>query len=140
MSGSLRPHGLQAARLLCPWHFSGKNTGMGCHFLLHGIFQTQGSNLRLRHFRWSPASHTDSSPLSQLGTAQMILQGATPPCPGPSECCVSFSQHEPVPGKVVITWLPKSWPLEGVWVSYSPLRPQHLGPYQMLNTRAERTH
>ena len=90
--------------------------------------------------RWSPASQADSSPLSQRGTAQMILQGATPPCPGPSECCVSFSRHEPVPGKVVITWLPRSWPLEGVWVSYSPLRPQHLGPYQMLNTRAERTH
>ena len=27
--------------------FSGKNTGMGCHFLFHGIFLTQGSNLQL---------------------------------------------------------------------------------------------
>ena len=27
--------------------FSGKNTGMGCHFLLQGILQTQGSNLSL---------------------------------------------------------------------------------------------
>ena len=34
----LQPHGLQSARLLCPWDFSGKNTGMGCHFLLQGIF------------------------------------------------------------------------------------------------------
>ena len=31
---SLRPHGLQPARLLCLWDFSGKNTGVGCHFLL----------------------------------------------------------------------------------------------------------
>ena len=43
-SDSLRPHGLQPARLLCPWDFPSKNTGVGCHFLLQGIFLTQGSN------------------------------------------------------------------------------------------------
>ena len=30
----------------------GKNTGVGCHFLLHGIFPTQGSNPGLPHHRW----------------------------------------------------------------------------------------
>ena len=44
---SLRPLGLQPARLLCPWDFPGKNTGVGCHFLLQGLFPTQGLNLRL---------------------------------------------------------------------------------------------
>ena len=39
-SNSLRPHGLQAARLLCPWHSPDKNTGVGCQFLLQGIFLT----------------------------------------------------------------------------------------------------
>ena len=34
MSGSLRPYGLQPTRLLCPWDFPGKNTGVGGHFLL----------------------------------------------------------------------------------------------------------
>ena len=48
---SLWPHGLQPARLLCPWDFPGKNTGVGCHFLLQGIFLTQGSNLSLLHYR-----------------------------------------------------------------------------------------
>ena len=33
-SNSLWPHGLQPARLLCPWDSPGKNTGVGCHFLL----------------------------------------------------------------------------------------------------------
>ena len=33
-----------ATRLLCPWDFPGKTTGVGCHFLLWGIFLTQGSN------------------------------------------------------------------------------------------------
>ena len=36
--------GLQPARLLCAWDFPGKNTGVGCHFLLQGIFPSQGSN------------------------------------------------------------------------------------------------
>ena len=34
VSDSLWLHGLQPARLLCPWDFPGKNTGVGCHFLL----------------------------------------------------------------------------------------------------------
>ena len=44
-AGLLRLHGLQPTRLLCPWNFPGKNTGVGCYFLLQGIFLTQGSNL-----------------------------------------------------------------------------------------------
>ena len=51
MSHSLRPCGLQPTRLLCPWDFPGKNTGMGSHFLLQGIFQTQGLNSSLLHCR-----------------------------------------------------------------------------------------
>ena len=35
MYDSLRPHGLYAARLLCPWDSPGKNTGVGCHAFLH---------------------------------------------------------------------------------------------------------
>ena len=46
---SLRPHGLQPTRLLCPWDFPG--TGVGCHFLLQGIFPTQGSNPGILHCR-----------------------------------------------------------------------------------------
>ena len=30
--------------LLCPWSFPGKNAGVGCHFLLQGIYLTQGLN------------------------------------------------------------------------------------------------
>ena len=48
---SLRPHGLWSTRLLCPWNSPGKNTGMGSHSLLQGIFLTQGSNLGLLHCR-----------------------------------------------------------------------------------------
>ena len=50
---SLRPHGLWPIRLLCQWNSPGKNTGVGCHSLLQGIFPTQGSNLSLLHCRQS---------------------------------------------------------------------------------------
>ena len=38
---------LEPVRLLCPCNFPGKNTAVGSHFLLQGIFQTQGLNLHL---------------------------------------------------------------------------------------------
>ena len=54
VSDSLRPRGLRPVRFLCPWDFPGKNTRTGCHFLLQGIFLTQGSNpifFRLLHLQ-----------------------------------------------------------------------------------------
>ena len=60
---TLRPYGLSPTRLLCPWGSPGKNTGVGCHFLLQGIFLTQGSSSRLLHLlHWK----ADSLPLSHL--------------------------------------------------------------------------
>ena len=51
VSSSLLLHGLQPARLPCPWDSPGQNTGVGCHALLQGIFPTQGSNPGLLHCR-----------------------------------------------------------------------------------------
>ena len=48
-SDSLQLHGLWPTRLLCPWDFPGKNPGVICHFLLQGIFPTQGLNPSLLH-------------------------------------------------------------------------------------------
>ena len=42
MSSSLQYHGLEVSRFFCPWNSPGKNTGVGCHSLLQGIFMTQG--------------------------------------------------------------------------------------------------
>ena len=53
-------------RLLCPWDSSGKNTGVGCHVLLQGIFLTQKSNLGLPPL--SPALQAHSLPLSHQGS------------------------------------------------------------------------
>ena len=52
-----------ATRFLRPWNFLGKSTGVGCHFILQGIFLTQRSNPCLLHgqegslqpsHQWSP--------------------------------------------------------------------------------------
>ena len=59
---SLQPRRLQPARLLGPWHFPGKNTGVGCHFLLQDIFPIHGSTPHLLHWQ------VNSSPLSHLGS------------------------------------------------------------------------
>ena len=65
VSNSSRPHGLQPTRLLCPWNFPGTNTGMGCNFLLQGIFLMQGLKPpRLHLLHW----HADSLPLCHLGS------------------------------------------------------------------------
>ena len=45
------PWPVACTRLLHPWDFLGKSTGVGCHFLLQGIFPTQGSNPGLPHCR-----------------------------------------------------------------------------------------
>ena len=66
VSDSLRPHGLQPIRILCRWDFPGKNTGVGCHFLLQGIFLTQGWNPCLLH------GQADSLPLHHLGSHMLV--------------------------------------------------------------------
>ena len=48
-------------RLLCPRDSPGKNTGMGCQFLLHGICPNAGVEPR------SPALQADSLPSGPLG-------------------------------------------------------------------------
>ena len=54
-------------RLLCPWDYPGKNTGVDYHFLLQGIFLTQGLNPCLLHWQ------ADSLPLCYLGSPYTVL-------------------------------------------------------------------
>ena len=44
---------------LLPWDSPGKSTGVGCHFLLQGIFPTRGSNPGLPHCKQTlyPLNH-----------------------------------------------------------------------------------
>ena len=51
VSDSLGTMDYRPARLLCPRHSPGKNTGVGCHSHLQGIFSTKGMNPGLPHYR-----------------------------------------------------------------------------------------
>ena len=85
VSVSLLPHGLQPTRFLCPWPSPGKNTGMGSHSLLQGIFPAQRSNPGL-HCKQilSHLSHQGSSPpticcpLTELAWLVLILVSLQP--------------------------------------------------------------
>ena len=53
-------------RLLCPWDFPAKSTGVSCHFLLQGIFPTQGLNLCLLLGRWFFTTESPRKPILYL--------------------------------------------------------------------------
>ena len=54
---TLQPHKLQLVLLLCQWDFPGKNTRVGCLFLLQRILLTQGSKLHLLCLHWQADYH-----------------------------------------------------------------------------------
>ena len=66
----LRPYGLQAARLLCPWDFFRQEYWSGLPFPAPGIFPTQGQNVHLLHCRCHQGSpkyvHTHTCFLCEL--------------------------------------------------------------------------
>ena len=121
VSNSLRPHRLRSARLLCPWNSPGKNTGVGCHSLIQGIFPIQGSDPCILHcrqilycgatrealFYFIPclqiSSPTNLLLLSDKLSTQLGIQGCSQPglmalvkhsflCSGPS-CSLEHDAH-----------------------------------------------
>ena len=65
MSGSVQPHRRQPTRLRCPWDSPGKNTGVGCYFLLQCMkWKGKGKSLsrvRLLATPWTAASQAPPS-------------------------------------------------------------------------------
>ena len=55
-------------RLLCPWDSPGKNTGVGCHDLLQGIFLTEGWKECLLHLSHWQADSSPRVPPGKDGT------------------------------------------------------------------------
>ena len=94
-------------RLLCSWDFPAKNTGVGCHFLLQGIFLTQGSNPHL--LLWQ----ADSLLLNDQGSWQCLL---TPPY---NPEWVVPATHGSYPLRQPLTSMgfqvPAIWLHQGVW-------------------------
>ena len=71
VSDSLQPNGLWTCSLPLPWNSPGKNTEVGSHFLLHGVFPIQGSNPGLPHCRqilylWATRGDRDTNRFDAL--------------------------------------------------------------------------
>ena len=70
--------GTVAPRLLCPWDSPSKTTGVGCHFLLLGIFPTQGSNPGLLYLQADslasepPGTPKEGETIQQVHSSQDI--------------------------------------------------------------------
>ena len=122
MSDSLWPYGLEPTRLLCPWNSPGKNTGVGCHFLLRNwtcISCTAG-----RFFTTEPLG----KPLRALQFSRSVVsyslqpqepQHARPPCPSPTHgvhpnpCPLSWWCHPTISCSVVPFSSPQYFPASG---------------------------
>ena len=76
MSDSSRPHGLQPTRLLRPWDFPGKSTGVGCHCLLCSNYQS------CTKFLWKDCKNVEVSVASGKGWRAGDRKGKVLCCPG----------------------------------------------------------
>ena len=110
MSDSVRPHRRQPTRLLRPWDSPGKNTGMGCHFLLQCMKVKKLkllSRVQLLATSWTAAYQAPPS----MGFSRQEYWSEVPlPSPMYMLSCVQlfvtlessspgFSLHESIPGK-----------------------------------------
>ena len=128
---SLQPHGLKPNRLLCPWIFPGKNTGVGCHFLLQGIFQTQRLNPHLLYWLVdSLALVPYGKPNLEIINSQMVKN-----LPAMQETKVwSLGQEDP-PEKAIATHSSiLAWriPCRGVWWATVHGNPKELDTIEPL--------
>ena len=112
---SLQSHGLQPTRLLYPQSFPGKNIGAGCHFLLRGIFLTQGSNLRhLWLLHWQAGSSPGKPSYSFTSLMSLQVEGIRLRTKDSnSSTCKNMNQDN------VLHRLSPSYPLWS-WVSQDP--------------------
>ena len=121
MSDSVRTHRRQLIRLPSPWDSPGKNTGVGCYFLLQRIFPTQGMNPILLHCRLTlyHLSHqgTREYEITSVQFSHSVvsdsfrphgLQPARLPCPSPAPgvCSKLMSIKSVVPSNHLILCCP----------------------------------
>ena len=71
------------------WHH--QHTGVGCHFLLQGIFSHSGIELG------SPSLQADSPPIEPLGKPTVPGTGSNPPTPCLSPCVAHKLGGQPSP-------------------------------------------
>ena len=110
MSDSLRPRGLWPVRLFCPWDSPGKNTRVGCHVFLQGIFPTQGLNPRhISLLHWQAGSLPLAPPgkhiLYSVAAAAAKLLQSCPTCYDPTDCSPPGSSVHGILQARILEWV-----------------------------------
>ena len=106
MFDSSKPRGLQPTRLLCPWDFPGKSTGVGCHCLLW--------------MEWGGGHFHEEQMKNPWG--KVVMPWAGPGCPGlPLPVSPSTTLPPREQGLAGLPTCPEpvpcaSWPCAGPWV------------------------
>ena len=91
-----------AHRLLCQWDSPGKNTGVGCHALLQGVFLTQGSNLGLLCLlHWQ----VGSLPLAPPGKSKVLIAQSCLTLCDPMDCSASGSSVLGILQARILEWV-----------------------------------
>ena len=106
MSDSLQPQRQKPTRLLSPWDSPGKNTGVGCHFLLQGIFPTQGLNPSLLHLLlWQ----TGSLPLAPPQFSHLVMSDSATPWTAACQASLSITNSWSLPKLMSIESVPSNY-------------------------------
>ena len=108
------PMDYKPARLLCPWDFPGKNTGVRCHFLPPGIFPTQRLNPYLLYLLYWQA---DSLPPRHLGSP--IINNAAAAAKSLQSCLTLCNPIDSSPGGSLVPGILQARTLEWVAISIS---------------------
>ena len=134
MSDSVRPHRRQPTRILRPWDFPGKSTGVGCHCLLRGL--TLGEHI----LGWKPAAAAAAAAKSLQSCPTLCdpiddSPPGPPPVPGILQArtlewvAISFSN--------AWKWKVKVKSLSRVWPSATPWTAAYQAPLSMGFSRQE---
>ena len=95
MSDSVRPHRQQPTRFSCPWDSPGKNTGVGCHFLLQCMKVKSESEVVQSCRTLSDPMDCSLLGFSIHGIFRQEYWSAVPlPSPAMQETCVQFLSQE----------------------------------------------
>ena len=124
VSDSERPHGLQPTRLLHPWDFPGKSTGVGCHRLLHLTLQAQQKVLRKASF----FSYQLGLPHSIPATLNLLFLKWNQACSHLTALCTCFSLSWDAPLQLWACVTLSLHSIHGQWRLLTPSGPPHYPP------------
>ena len=132
---------------VCPWNSLRKNTGVGCHALLQGIFLTQGWNQSLLHCRWIlyHLSH-QGNPYVAVAAAKSLqscptlcdpIDGSPPGSPVPGILQARTLEWVAISFSNARKWKVKAKSLSCVWLLATPWTAAHQASPSMGFSRQE---